>query len=305
MVIDCHAHIMEHLSGIGARGEVRPIGRGKVRFLDGTEQQVIPPSYGDKEFLAETLLNLMDSAGVDKAVLLHGLLYGLQNEYIFETAVKYPQRFIPSGSLDPCMEQAEMVLERLIEHYGFRILKFELSTGAGMTGLHRDLKIDGEEFEKIYQRAEQADVTIVFDIGSRGMRSYQIDEVVNAAKRHPDITIVLCHLLAADGRELEGWKADLKKLAACENLVFDITAVPWNVKEAYPFPTSLQLVCEAKNIVGAERMMWGSDVPQLLVIDEYQKLYEYLFVGNKLSASELDYILFQTAQRVYLKERHG
>ena len=42
MIIDSHAHVIEHLSGMGARGEVRPIGDGRVRFLDGEEMQVIP-----------------------------------------------------------------------------------------------------------------------------------------------------------------------------------------------------------------------------------------------------------------------
>ena len=42
MIIDSHAHIIEHLSGMGARGEVRPVGHGRVRFLDGEEMQVIP-----------------------------------------------------------------------------------------------------------------------------------------------------------------------------------------------------------------------------------------------------------------------
>lgn len=37
MIIDSHAHVIEHLSGMGARGEVRPIGDGRVRFLDGEE----------------------------------------------------------------------------------------------------------------------------------------------------------------------------------------------------------------------------------------------------------------------------
>lgn len=299
MIIDCHAHIIEHLAGFGARGEVRPIGRGKVRFLDGTEQQVIPESYGDQEFTAETLIQSMDGAGIERAVLLHGLFYGLQNEYVYESVRKYPDRLIGSGSFDPYIEQAELVLEQLIKRYGFKILKFELSTGAGMTGMHGNLKIDGAELDRVYRIAEKEQIIIVLDIGSRGMKSYQIDELIHAASRYQDVKFVLCHLLASDGKDFELWKRDMDRLEKCRNIWFDITAVPWNMKEAYPFHNSRKLAAAARDIVGSQRMMWGSDVPQLLVVDEYRKLYDYLFQGGVFSKTEMDDLLFRTAVKVY------
>lgn len=299
MLIDSHAHIIEHLSGVGARGEVRAIGGGRVRFLDGQEMQVIPPGLGDTGFPAEMLLAQMEQAHVDRAVLLHGLLYGLQNDYIYECVRKYPEKFIGSGSFDPCIEQAEMVLNRLIKHYGFRILKFELSTGAGMTGLHPDLKIDGDEFEPIYEAAQEYNVRIVFDIGSRGMRSFQVDELVRAAKRHPAVQFVLCHLMAPDGREFRLWKCDMEKLAGVENIWFDITAVPWNIREEYPYPASRRYVSEAMKLAGSQRLMWGSDVPTLLTRDSYSRLYSYLTEDSSFTAAQLDDLFFRTSEIVY------
>jgi len=299
MIIDCHAHIVEHLSGTGARGEVRPIGSGKVRFLDGGEQIVIPKQYGDQEFLAETLIELMDEAGIDKAVLLQGLFYGLQNEYIYECVRKYPNRFVGAGSFDPYIEQAEEILERLIKHYRFKILKFELSTGFGLSGLHGELKIDGKEFERVFLTAAKEETVVVLDIGERGMKSYQIDEIIKAAKLHPNVKIVLCHLLAVNGKDIDLWKDDMKCLGKCDNIWFDITAVPWNVKEAYPFAMSMDLINEAKKIIGSQRMMWGSDVPQLLVMEEYRKLYNFLFLDDRFSESEIDDLLYKSATNVY------
>lgn len=299
MIIDSHAHIIEYLSGIGGRGEVRPIGGGKVRFLDGNEQQVMPSWCGDRSFSAEKLIALMDEACIDKAVLLHGLLYGLQNEYIYECAKKFSNRLIASGSMDPCIENAEQILERLIHHFQFRILKFEISTGAGMTGLHSNLKIDGKEFSKIFKEAEKYGVTIVLDIGSRGMKSYQIEEMINAAQTYSSVKFVLCHLLAVNGKEMEQWKKDIKRLSDCKNIWFDFTAVPWNVGETYPFKISADIIFEAKQIIGSDRMMWGSDVPQLLVINEYKKLYDFLLLDQRFSRQELDNFLYKTAMKVY------
>ena len=301
MIIDSHAHIIEHLSGMGARGEVRPVGHGRVRFLDGEEMQVIPREIGGAGFSAEQLLEQMGLAHIDRAVLLHGLLYGLQNDYIYECVAKYPDKFKGSGSFDPCIDQAEVVLNRLIHHYGYRILKFELSTGAGMTGLHPDLKVDGEEFERVYAEAKRYGVTVVFDIGSRGMKSFQVEELIRAAIRHPEVKFTLCHLMAPNGTDFEAWRQDMKRLAARENIWFDLTAVPWNIHETYPYPVSLRYVAEAVKLAGTGRLLWGSDVPTLLNMDSYGNLYQYLIDGKICTANGLDDLLYRTSEIVYGK----
>ena len=238
---------------------------------------------------------------IDRAVLLHGLLYGLQNDYIYECVAKYPDKFKGSGSFDPCIDQAEVVLNRLIHHYGYRILKFELSTGAGMTGLHPDLKVDGEEFERVYAEAKRYGVTIVFDIGSRGMKSFQVEELIRAAIRHPEVKFTLCHLMAPNGTDFEAWRQDMKRLAARENIWFDLTAVPWNIHETYPYPVSLRYVAEAVKLAGTGRLLWGSDVPTLLNMDSYGNLYQYLIDGKICTANGLDDLLYRTSEIVYGK----
>lgn len=299
MIIDSHAHIFEHFSGIGARGEVRAIGDGCVRFLDGTQQRIIPQGLGDTGFCVETLLEQMDRGHIDKAILLHGLLYGLQNEYVYECVKKYPDRLKGSGSLDPCIAEADKIIDRLLHHFGFDILKFELSSGAGMTGLHPDLKINGKEFERIYEQVEKSNVTIVFDIGSRGMQSFQVEELLEAAAHHPEIKFVVCHLLAEDGKNRKLWENDMHRLAKRENIWYDITAVPWNMKESYPYPKSYECIKAAKNIVGSGRLIWGSDVPQLLVVGSYEELYDFLLKGDGFLPSELDDLFYRTSQTVY------
>ena len=54
--IDAHAHIFERIASFGKCGELRPIGNGVCRWANGDEMAIIPKGYGDKEFMAETLL---------------------------------------------------------------------------------------------------------------------------------------------------------------------------------------------------------------------------------------------------------
>ena len=68
--IDAHAHIFERIASFGKCGELRPIGNGVCRWANGDEMAIIPKGYGDKEFMAETLLKIMDEEDVEKAILL-------------------------------------------------------------------------------------------------------------------------------------------------------------------------------------------------------------------------------------------
>ena len=84
MIIDAHAHIYDILTGYGAKGEFRPIGNGRGVWANGKIERFLPEKYGDREFLAETLIALMDENGVDHSVLLQGGNYGFHNHYYSE-----------------------------------------------------------------------------------------------------------------------------------------------------------------------------------------------------------------------------
>ena len=91
--IDAHAHVFDHIGSMGKAGELRPLGNGNCRWATGEEFRIIPEGKGDKEYLVETFMDVMDENDVEKAILLQGVLYGLQNEYAMECAEKYPDRF--------------------------------------------------------------------------------------------------------------------------------------------------------------------------------------------------------------------
>ena len=121
MIIDAHAHIYDILSGFGARGEFRPLGQGKGIWSTGEVNQFFPPQYGDKGFLAETLLQLMDEGSIDHAILLQGSNYGFHNHYAAETAEAYPDRFTAAITVDPYAVYAKEILTYFQNTYGVHI----------------------------------------------------------------------------------------------------------------------------------------------------------------------------------------
>jgi len=297
-IVDAHAHVVEHIAGFGRRGELRPLGRGRARWADGTELQLIPPELGDREFLAPALIGLMDQNQVEKAVLLQGSFYGFQNEYAREAASQYPGRFVPAGTFDPFCIDHEALLHRLLDS-GLRILKFEVSSGAGLMSYHDAFALDSDRMDKIWTAMATAGAVLVIDIGSPGMASFQPEAIARIARKFPSLRIVVCHLLAPTLNDGPALKAALDHLAV-ENVWFDLAAVPWNVgPEPYPYPTGCEFVRLAKKRVGAEKLLWGSDVPCVLTRETYPRLVDYLLHENVFVGSEVDAVYRSNAFEVF------
>jgi predicted TIM-barrel fold metal-dependent hydrolase len=298
-IIDAHAHVVEHIAGFGRRGELRPLGGGRARWGDGTALQLIPPELGDREFTASSLVGLMDAHRVEKAVLLQGSFYGFQNEYALEAARRFSGRFAAAGTFDPHCVDREALCHRLLHEFGLKILKFEVSSGAGLMSYHQQFDLDGPLMEGIWSAMAAAGTTLVLDIGSPGMGSFQPEAVARVARRFPSMRVVMCHLLAptlSDGPAL----AEALDVLALENVWFDLAAVPWNVgPEPYPYPTGCEFVRTAKKRLGAGRLLWGSDVPCVLTRETYPRLVDYLLRGEVFSGSEVDAVYRGNALEVF------
>lgn len=297
MIIDAHAHVFDSYWGYGPKGESWPAGDGVIAFANGTAMRLLPEGTRGVAFTAEALLEQMDKAGIDRAVLLQAGLYGFRNRYVYECARRHPSRLTPAYTLDPYAASASDILG-FIDDMGGRILKFETSSGAGLAGYHPYFKIDGPEMTRVYEFAAARSGTVVFDIGSPGMASYQLDGLRKTIGLYSEIRFVVCHVLAPDGKSGETWERDMQSLAA-DNVWFDIAALPWNIREEYPFPSSIRHVERSRSLVGAGRLIWGSDVPLLLTLMEYRQTYDYLNASQGLDTAELEKILATNARDAY------
>ena len=298
-IIDAHAHIAKPIAGYCRRGELRAIGGGKARWANGDVMKLIPDGYGDMDFTAESALRMMDENHVEKTVLVQGSMYGFQNEYTAEAVAKYPNRFTGACTVDPFAKNCMETLNRLTEELHFHSIKFEASSGGGLMGFHNDFALDGPEMTKIYDVIAKKSMTLVLDIGDHTMESYQPMAVANIAKRYPGLRIVVCHLLAPLPKCELVLEQGLKKLKY-DNVWFDTAALP-NIAapEVYPYPTSLNAIRMAKEIVGAKHLMWGTDMPMTVTMDSYRHLMDYISTQNIFTDSELEDFYYNNAQEVY------
>ncbi|MDO5415582.1 MAG: amidohydrolase family protein [Lachnospiraceae bacterium] len=298
-IIDAHAHVVQCIAGTGSQGELRPCGGGRAAYATGQTFQMIPPEIGEYDATPEALLRVMDAHGVEKAVLLQGNYFGFQNLYTYEAIQKYPDRFTGAATYDPFCLQAEKIKENLFDHLGFRILKFEVSNGSGLMSYHPTVDLNGELMHQVYRHAAEHDLTFVIDIGRPGNNCWQPDALAKAIREYPGMKFVICHLLApqlGDGALL---KESLKKFAL-PNVWFDIAALCLNSRpETYPYPTAMGYVRDAVEILGPDRLMWGSDMPSAMTRDSYRHFIEFVTENPYLSGEEKRMILYENAERVY------
>lgn len=298
-IIDAHAHVVQCIAGTGSQGELRPCGGGKAVYATGNMFQILPPEIGEYDATPEALLRVMDAHGVDKAVLLQGNYFGFQNLYTYEAMKKYPDRFTGAASYDPFSFQAEKIKAHLFDELGFRIVKFEVSSGSGLMANHPPVDLDGEAMHRCYRHAADRDLIFVIDIGKPGSVSWQVDALSRAVRGYPEMKFVVCHLLAPQLGDGELLKESLGKLAL-PNVWFDLAALCLNSRpEAFPYPAARGYVRDAVDIVGADRLMWGSDMPSAMTRDSYQHFIDFIALHPDLNAGEKEKILSTNAERLF------
>ena len=157
-----------------------------------------------------------------------------------------------------------------------------------------------------WEEAESKDLVVTLDLGYIGSRSYQTDALRRVLAEHPHLRVVIAHLAhppvgRADDEWLnEQWR-DQILLARNNNVWFDLAAMPgYSRTEDYPYPTAQGYVREAVEMIGVDRLMWGTDIPGLLRHATYQQLLDFVARHcDFLSQDDLEKVLGGNAWQVY------
>jgi hypothetical protein len=197
------------------------------------------------------------------------------------------------------MTNAMETLTYYLEELKFHLVKFEISSGGGLMGCHDPFSLVDDRMMEIYKLIEKNNAVLAMDVGDITMESHQPDSLAKIAVTFPKIRLVICHLLAPMEDRMTEWRESLELLKK-ENVWFDIAALPKIVgTDSYPYPRVHTLVEEAKEILGADRLLWGTDAPFAAVNDTYAHLSDYLEKLDTFTKEELRSIYYDNAYRVY------
>jgi len=290
MIIDAHIHLWDkvdgnvglpvkaHRNGIISIGESRYVG--------------MPPLLLDGRCPYEAALAVMDAAGVAAAVVTQEYLDGNQNEYLAEIQKLYPERFFVHGLLEFRQPYSlEEEFSAVNERYGFKGIKLPASY---MTDTEPRIYLTDKRLMNIFEKMERRGMILSVDLE---YGDAQVDKMREVARAFPDLIITIGHFAMA-GRD--GW---LKQLSLGEeaNVYIESGGITWLFRhEGPPFPGAQEAFRMAVEVVGAEKLMWGSDFPRTLVDFTYEQTLDFLIGGcDYLTADQRSAILGGTAAKLF------
>ncbi len=246
MIIDCHTHAFPKI-----------IRENRDKYFPAEPAfKLLYETPKSKLVSAEEIVATMDEQGVDKSIVFgfpwqEADTCRRNNDYIIEAVTKYPDRLIGFSCLDPFISGADREVERCLEA-GL--------SGVGELAFYRS-GIDGlclECLGPIMDLCKEAQVPVMIHTNEPVGHSYPgktpntLAQIYQMVKRYADNTFILAHwgggiffynLLKKEVRE------------SLTNVFFDTAASP------FLYQTEIYKV--ARNLVGIDKILLGTDFPLL------------------------------------------
>ena len=292
MIIDAHSHLWLKQNTSWDGKEIRSLKNGRSIFL-GEEVQMIPPFIIDGRNTAEVFLSNMDYAQVSAAVVVQEFIDGIQNDYLAEVQRQYPERFLTCGMVDYLKEGFCEEAVALMDQ-GFK--------GIAIPG-HRLLgkPLTSDEMLKMFREMERRQVFLSITLEDGDKQVCELSEVIAEC---PRLRVAIGHLGMANPPqtpcwENESWRRQML-LARHENVMIESGGITWLYNsEFYPFPSAIRAIKEAANLVGMEKLMWGSDYPRTITAITYRMSYDFVVKSQELTSEEKRLFLGENARRFY------
>jgi predicted TIM-barrel fold metal-dependent hydrolase len=290
---------------------------GRLEFTVDDEDyyvQYMPVGMQQMEAPPELMLAQMTYASVDHAVLQAGGAYGAMTDYNMFAQTQYPARFTALAHLDEALAWETS-----------RLAHLERAAGQGVKGIYFNFEglardgfstpIDAPKFEALWDRLQSKRLVLCAEIGSGptyDAAGYlnNVFALRNVLDRFPGIP---CHVamgvpvsfFARDGR----WELppELEAFYRRDDVWLEIMfPIAWGGVWDYPYQEAQPLIRDLRDRLGAEKLLWGSDMPNVERFCTYRQSLHYVQrYCDFLSASDMDRILGGNAARLYRIDTNG
>ena len=287
-IIDAHAHLWLRQDTVVGGLPIRTLENGRSLFM-GEVRQMLPPFLVDGVNSAEVFLSNMDYAQVSAAVITQEFIDGCQNDYLADVASRYPERFFVCGLCEFRRPGYLDEARRLIAA-GFRgiaIPAHRLPLGADRVWLN------SEEMMQLFKFMEQEGVLLSITLADGDTQTGELEEVIREC---PRLKVVIGHFgMVTQPRWLEQIK-----LARHPNVFIESGGITWLFNdEFYPFRGAVRAIREAADLVGFDKLMWGSDYPRTITAITYRMSYDFITKSPELTEEEKALFLGENARRLY------
>jgi predicted TIM-barrel fold metal-dependent hydrolase len=242
------------------------------------------PTLQAMESPPDFIVAQMDYAGVERVVLQNAHLYGRLNEYFGEALKTFPCRFIGLADLDEPNAHTDREIARLVDGAERLGLKGVYYTSGGLFTNNFRRHLDDAIFEPYWREIERLGFVVYWDIEAHPRPTpddylEQLRRFGRWQKRHPNVPSVLVHgisdMLLTEG----GYDLPIDVLEACRrpNVLLEVLfPIAVGRTEEYPFLKAQTCVRHLYEMFGAEKLAWGSDLPNVERYCTYHQSLDYI-----------------------------
>ena len=288
IIIDAHSHLWQKQNTIWNGKEIRTTQNGRSLFL-GEEVQMLPPFMIDGVNSAEVFLSNMDYAQVSAAIVVQEMIDGIQNDYLEKVATDYPNRFVVCGMCDFLKDGFLNEAKKLIEK-GFHGIAIP---GHRLLLDQRRVYLNSTEMMEMFKLMEKNHVFLSITLADGDLQVEELREVIQEC---PNLRIAIGHFGMPT---IPRWEEQIK-LARYENVMIESGGITWLYNsEFYPFPSAINAIKQAADLVGIHKLMWGSDYPRTITAITYKMSYDFIIKSKVLSEKEKQLFLGENAIQFY------
>lgn len=280
------------------------IGRfGQLEFTVDEEDyyvQYMPVGMQNIESPPEALLAQMTYVGVGHAVLQAGGAYGAMTEYNAFAQAQYPDKFTGLIHVDEAFGGNDENLG-IVESAADRGLKGIYFNFEGFARHDFPWLLNDAHLDPLWDRLQARQLVLCAEIS--GAPTYDqagyirnLTNLANVLDRFPGIK---CHLAMGIPVQFFGqgdhWElppeieAIYKRDEFYVEIMFPIT---WGGRWDYPYREAHPLIADLRRRIGAEKLLWGSDMPNVERFCTYQQSLDYVSrYCEFFSSAELDQVL--------------
>ena len=293
VIIDAHSHLWLKQDTTWNGKTIRSMKNGRSMFL-GEEVQMVPPFMIDGTNSAEVFLSNMDYAQVSAAVVVQEFIDVILNDYLADVKRHYPNRFFACGMCDYLHDGFYQQAERLVAEGLFQ--------GMAIPG-HRLLgrSLTSPEMMQFFHLMEEHDLLLSITLADGDQQVAELRDVISEC---PHLRIAIGHMGMANPPQENPWENNSWReqilLARNPQVMIEMGGITWLYHhEFYPYPTAIRAIREAANLIGMEKLMWGSDYPRTITAITYRMSYDFILKTTELSNQDKHLLLGGNANDFY------
>ena len=134
---------------------------------------------------------------------------------------------------------------------------------------------------------------ISIDLADGDEQTEMMDKI---AEMFPDLRIAIGHFGMVTR---ENWQSQIK-LAKHKNVFIESGGITWLFNEEfYPYPSAVKAINEAADLVGFNKLMWGSDYPRTMTAITYKMSLDFIEKSTEISEENKNLFLGENARKFY------